>query len=118
MTKTMKKMKAELALDKMILLGVMLDRSEVKIVDNCHSLGGERCIRVQVEDISLLVYKGHGLFGSVYYSIDGMKLTPKIKEKLLHKIRLCRAAQQRDALSQEIARIRACRTYVSYRNCN
>ena len=118
MMKAMEKMKEKLAVDKMLLLGVMLDSSEVKIVDNCHSLGGERCIRVQVEDISLLVYKKHGLFGLVYYSIDGMKLTPKIKEKLLQKIRLCRADQQRDALSREIARIRACRTYVNYRNCN
>ena len=116
MEKKLKDLRESLAVDKMLLLVAMLESRDVKIFKNCQSLGGESCIRVQVDDISLSVYKKHGLFGNVYYSIDGMRLAPHVHEKLLQKMRFCCAAQQREKLRLESARIKACRCYVTCLN--
>ncbi len=115
MSEALKALRESLATDKLLLLATMLDSCDVQILERSQDLGGEPCIRVQVEDFCLKVYKERGLFGAVY-SLDGVRLTPKLKEKLLQKIRLCRAMREREAISKELARIRAERAYVQSRN--
>lgn len=112
---SLKELRESLATDNMLLLASMLDSGDVRIHENSRDLGGNLSIRVQVEDICLKVYKERGLFGAVY-RLAGERLTPKLKEKLLQKIRVCRAVRERELISIEIATIRAKRAYVNSRN--
>lgn len=112
---SLKELRESLATDNMLLLASMLDSSDVRIHENSRDLGGNLLIRVQVEDICLKVYKERGLFGTVY-RLAGERLTPKLKEKLLQKIRASRAVRERELISIEIATIRAKRAYVNSRN--
>lgn len=112
---SLKELRESLATDYMLLLATMLDSGDVRICENSRDLGGNLMIRVQVEDICLKVYKERGLFGTVY-RLAGERLTPKLKEKLLQKIRVCRDVQERELISIEIATVRAKRAYVNTRN--